>query len=182
MLQPFEMLSYNDQLERLTEAARVALRSYGYQDSDLHAVAYINNAVFEVHTPDKGHFALRLHRPGHKRLEWIKSELVWLAALCRDTLLCVPQPIQSGDAEPLVYASVDGLSEPIVGLALMVITRVALPVYMQGFAPLLALMVTLVVPAVVGVPEITPVPVLTLRPGGSGLALKLVGLLVAVIV
>jgi len=75
-----------------------------------------------------------------------------------------------------------GLSEPIVGLALMVITRVALPVYMQGFAPLLALMVTLVVPAVVGVPEITPVPVLTLRPGGSGLALKLVGLLVAVIV
>ena len=69
MLQPFEMLSYNDQLERLTEAARVALRSYGYQDSDLHAVAYINNAVFEVHTPDKGHFALRLHRPGHKRLE-----------------------------------------------------------------------------------------------------------------
>jgi hypothetical protein len=75
-----------------------------------------------------------------------------------------------------------GLSELMVGLALMVITRVALPVYMQGFVPLLALMVTLVVPAVVGVPEITPVLVLTLRPGGSGLALKLVGLLVAVIV
>jgi hypothetical protein len=75
-----------------------------------------------------------------------------------------------------------GLSEVIVGLALMVITRVALPVYMQGFVPLLAPMVTLVVPAVVGVPEITPVLVLILRPGGSGLALKLVGLLVAVIV
>ena len=75
-----------------------------------------------------------------------------------------------------------GLSELIVGLALMVITRVALPVYMQGFMPLLAPMVTLVVPPVVGVPEITPVLVLTLRPGGSGLALKLVGLLVAVIV
>jgi hypothetical protein len=53
---------------------------------------------------------------------------------------------------------------------------------MQGFVPLLALMVTLVVPAVVGVPEITPVLVLTLSPAGSGLALKLVGLLVAVIV
>jgi hypothetical protein len=75
-----------------------------------------------------------------------------------------------------------GLSEVIVGLALTVITSVALPVYMQGFVPLLALMVTLVVPAAVGVPEIAPVLVLTLSPAGNGLALKLVGLLVAVIV
>jgi hypothetical protein len=74
-----------------------------------------------------------------------------------------------------------GLSELIVGLALIVMTSVAVAV-LQGLAPLLAVMVTLVVPAVVGVPEITPVLVLTLRPGGSGLALKLVGLLVAIIV
>jgi hypothetical protein len=63
-----------------------------------------------------------------------------------------------------------GLMEPIVGLGLMVITSVALPV-LQGLAPLLALMVTLVVPAVVGVPEITPVLVFTLRPAGSPVAL-----------
>jgi hypothetical protein len=74
-----------------------------------------------------------------------------------------------------------GLSELVVGTALIVITRVALAV-LQEPAPLLALMVTLVVPAAVGVPEITPVLVLTLRPAGSGLAVKLVGLLVAVIV
>ena len=43
-------------------------------------------------------------------------------------------------------------------------------------------MVTLVVPVVVGVPEIAPVLVLTLRPAGIGLAVKLVGLLLAVIV
>jgi hypothetical protein len=74
-----------------------------------------------------------------------------------------------------------GLIEPIVGTALIVITRVAVAV-LQGLAPLLAVIVTLVVPAVVGVPEITPVLVFILRPAGSGLALKLVGLLVAVIV
>jgi hypothetical protein len=62
-----------------------------------------------------------------------------------------------------------------------VITSVALAL-LQEVAPLLAVIVTLVVPAVVGVPEITPVLVLTLRPGGSGVALKLVGLLVAEIV
>jgi len=53
---------------------------------------------------------------------------------------------------------------------------------LQGLAPLLAVMVTLVVPAAVGVPEITPVLVFTLRPAGSGVALNVVGLLVAVIV
>jgi hypothetical protein len=74
-----------------------------------------------------------------------------------------------------------GLSELIVGTALIVITRVALAV-LQVPAPLLAVMVTLVVPAAVGVPEITPVLVLTVRPAGRGLAVKLVGLLVAVIV
>ena len=73
-----------------------------------------------------------------------------------------------------------GLSELIVGAALMVITRVAVAA-LQEPAPLLAVIVTLVVPVVVGVPEISPVLVLTLRPAGSGLALKLVGLLVAVI-
>ena len=47
---------------------------------------------------------------------------------------------------------------------------------------MLAVIVTLVVPAVVGVPEIAPVLVLTLRPAASGLALKLFGLLLAVVV
>jgi hypothetical protein len=74
-----------------------------------------------------------------------------------------------------------GLSELIVGLALIVITRVAVAV-LQEPAPLLAVMVTLVVPAAVGVPEITPVLVLMVSPAGSPVALKLVGLLVAVIV
>jgi hypothetical protein len=74
-----------------------------------------------------------------------------------------------------------GLSELIVGAVRIVITNVALAV-LQELAPLLALMVTLGVPAVVGVPEITPVLAFTLRPAGRGLAVKLVGLLVAVIV
>ena len=69
----------------------------------------------------------------------------------------------------------------ITGGVPIVITSVAVAV-LQGVAPLLEVIVTLVVPIVVGVPEITPVLVLILRPAGSGLALKLVGLLVAIIV
>ena len=46
---------------------------------------------------------------------------------------------------------------------------------------LVALKVTLEVPAAVGVPEMSPVTVLIVKPLGSPVALKLVGLLVAVI-
>jgi hypothetical protein len=60
----------------------------------------------------------------------------------------------------------------------MVNVSVALPVP----PALVALMVTLYVPAVVGVPEIDPVAGFTVKPEGSPVALKLVGLLVAVIV
>jgi len=87
----------------------------------------------------------------------------------------------SVNCEPPAVVQV-GLSELTVGTALMVITSVCWALVLQGPAPLLAVMVTFVVPAVVGVPEITPVLVLTLRPAGSGLAVKLVGLLLAVIV
>ena len=47
-------------------------------------------------------------------------------------------------------------------------------------AELLALMVTEKVPLTVGVPEIAPVAVSILRPAGSPVALKLAGLLLAV--
>jgi len=63
-----------------------------------------------------------------------------------------------------------GLIELIVGVVPIVITKVALPV-LQEPAPLLALIVTLNVPVAVGVPEITPVLVLTFRPPGSPVAL-----------
>jgi len=92
----------------------------------------------------------------------------------------VPFTVKVNPAPPAV-AQV-GLSELMVGLALMVITSVCWALVLQGVAPLLAVMVTLVVPAVVGVPEIAPVLVLILRPAGSGFAVKLVGLFVAVIV
>ena len=47
---------------------------------------------------------------------------------------------------------------------------------------LLADIVMVLVPAVVGVPEMTPVAVFTVRPAGSPVALKLVGVFFAVMV
>ena len=63
-------------------------------------------------------------------------------------------------------------------LSVTVITKVTAVLVPPAFV---AVRLTLVVPAAVGVPEIKPVVVLTVTPAGSGLAAKLVGLLLAVI-
>ena len=62
-------------------------------------------------------------------------------------------------------------------IGLIVKLRVLVPVPTE----FVALSATLKVPEEVGVPEINPVVVLTDTPGGSPVASKLVGLLVAVI-
>ena len=76
-----------------------------------------------------------------------------------------------------VPPAVDGLVITGVLAALIVKVNVADPVP----AALVALNVTLEVPAAVGVPEIRPFAVLTESPAGNPVALKLAGLLVAVI-
>jgi hypothetical protein len=63
------------------------------------------------------------------------------------------------------------------GALLIVRLKTAVPVPLVLIAPI----VTLALPAVVGVPEIRPFDVLTASPAGRDVALKLVGLLLAVI-
>ena len=65
----------------------------------------------------------------------------------------------------------------ITGTPVMLRVRVAVPVP----AALVALRVTVEVPAEVGVPEINPLVVLADKPAGKPVAPKLVGLLVAVV-
>jgi hypothetical protein len=78
----------------------------------------------------------------------------------------VPFTVKVNWADPAVAEA--GLIEVVVGTGLLIVNvSVAFPVP----PPLVALMVTVYVPAVVGLPEITPVDVLTDNPGGSPVAL-----------
>jgi hypothetical protein len=129
--------------------------------------------------------AVAIREAGTAAVSWVEETNVVVSAVpfhftVEPETKLVPFTVNVKSGPPA--AAQVGLSELIVGTALIVITSVCWALVLQGVAPLLAVIVTLVVPAAVGVPEITPVLVLTLRPGGSGLALKLVGLLVAVIV
>ena len=83
-------------------------------------------------------------------------------------LLLVPLAMVAGLATKLVITGTGG--------TLTVSTSVAVPVP----PALAALMVTLVVPAAAGVPDMRPLAVFTLKPAGRPAALKLVGPLLAV--
>ena len=77
-----------------------------------------------------------------------------------------PPPDEADEVEP-----------PPLLAALMVMTNVALP----DPGALIAEIVTLLTAAVVGVPEMRPVMVFTVKPEGRPVALKLVGVLLPVI-
>jgi hypothetical protein len=70
-------------------------------------------------------------------------------------------------ATPTVPVALVALVITGVGGGLIVIDNVALPVP----PALVALMVTVKVPEAVGVPEISPVEVFTVKPAGNGVAL-----------
>ena len=79
------------------------------------------------------------------------------------------------DAEPMFSES--KVTVPPLGAGAIVMASDAVPVPPRLFASRF----TLLVPAVVGVPVIVPVDVLTTKPSGSPVALKDVGLFDAVI-
>jgi Ser/Thr protein kinase RdoA (MazF antagonist) len=113
-LQPFATLDYNGQLERLTDAARSVLPHYGLDDARVQPELYVNNAVFRVETSNGKRYALRLHRNGYNRINWIHSELDWLYAIHQETPLCAPVPAASGEGKWLTMAQVEGLDEAVV--------------------------------------------------------------------
>ena len=108
----FDTLSHEQQFARLAAAAETVLPQFGLVDADVTPLMYINNAVFAV-DHRSGQYALRLHRRGHKRAEWIDSEMRWLGDLCDQTDLCVPRPIATQDGALRTQVQVEGLDEPL---------------------------------------------------------------------
>ncbi|MEZ4667127.1 MAG: phosphotransferase [Anaerolineae bacterium] len=108
----FETLTYDEQINELTSAARTCLADYGLEGSTLRLLSYYNNAVFSVHWNEKS-YTLRLHRPGHKRREWIQSELQWLAYLSRQTKFLVPEPIPTSSGSLLAKVRLASIQEPL---------------------------------------------------------------------
>lgn len=107
----FYELSYRGQILRMRNLAKAALVPYRLGDVQLTLLTPIENTTFRVDATSKRQYCLRIHMPGAD-VATIRSELLWLVALRRDTDLVVPEPIMAGDGSLISTATADGVPGP----------------------------------------------------------------------
>jgi Ser/Thr protein kinase RdoA (MazF antagonist) len=117
-MRAFESLNMRGQLGRLRRLAAVALQRYDIPVARLVPLAHEENTTFRVDAETGDRYVVRIHRvdgsPIHapRSEAEVRSELVWLTALRRDTDLAVPQPVATTDGSSLTIAHVGGVPEP----------------------------------------------------------------------
>ncbi len=113
-MRPFYQLTDRGRALRLRRMAITALERY---DLDIERVRLVPNdlhGVFRVDTNDGPKYVLRLSVPGAggPPLDVIRSEMIWLTALSRDTDLWVPHAHVTLDDALVTTVEVEGVPEP----------------------------------------------------------------------
>jgi len=104
----------------MRQLAQAALNAYGLTDARFTFLRQAGNTLFrvneagstsapraELYTP--GQYMLRIHQPGYQTTEAIALELAWLAAMCREGNLPVPEPVSTLDGRLLTQVSIPGI-------------------------------------------------------------------------
>jgi Ser/Thr protein kinase RdoA (MazF antagonist) len=122
-MKPFEELTHLGRIRRIRQAAQAALNDYKLSDAHYKFLRQAGNTLFRVneaspalstkddlYTP--GQYMLRIHQPGYQTSEAIELELAWLAAMCREDNLPVPEPVPTLEGRLLNRVSIPGIPEP----------------------------------------------------------------------
>ncbi len=108
----FQDLTPGGQFRRLRRLAQTALEAFDVQVSSLSPLQHWLNTTFRVETSQGARYALRIHRPGFQAQSMVRSELLWLTAICQETDLHVPEPLLTRDWRLLTTVSMPGVPEP----------------------------------------------------------------------
>ena len=111
-MKPFAALAQAGRTARLRRLALGALASYDLPVVSIRPLSTHFNAVFRVDTAAGERAVLRVNRPGNRSLVDVRSELVWVDALARDTDLTVPAPIRTRDGALATTVAIPGVPEP----------------------------------------------------------------------
>ena len=113
-MKPFAELTYRGRALRLRRMALAALEHYDLAVRRVRLVTNEMNGIFRVDTMDGQKYILRVTDPsGCHDLEEIRSEMMWLAALRRDTDLGVPEPLTTRDGALVTTVEVPGVPEVV---------------------------------------------------------------------
>lgn len=110
-MKPFETLTRAGQLRYLKRLALKALTAYTVQASRLSTLQHEGNTTFRVDSANGERYVLRIHHPTLRTIESVRSEMMWLAALCRETDLVVPEPVQTHDGDLLTVMNITEIPE-----------------------------------------------------------------------
>jgi len=102
----FDELADSEKAERYVRLAEKALAAYGLA-GDLAYVAQGTSVVFRLRAGGAS-FAVRLCAPGRDHVP-LRRELLWLAALGRDTSLSIPEPVLSLTGDLFRPVSMEGV-------------------------------------------------------------------------
>jgi Ser/Thr protein kinase RdoA (MazF antagonist) len=92
--------------------ALVALEHYDLEVARVRLLTNVTNGIFRVDTADGEKHVLRISDPlGCHGLEEIRSEMMWLHALGRDTDLGVPKPLPTAEGALVTTVKVVGVPE-----------------------------------------------------------------------
>lgn len=110
-MKPFYELKRLGRIRRLRALALAALDAYDLPVAGLRLLNDGWNAIFRVDCTDGAKWVLRISRPGMYGPAEVRSEMMWLDALSRDTDLILPAPLHTRDGELLVTRQVEGVPE-----------------------------------------------------------------------
>lgn len=108
-MKPFYDLKPQGRIRRLRALA--GLQEYDLSVAGLRFMSDGWNTVFRVETTGGKKFVLRITRPGKYGQDDVRSEMMWLDALRRDTDLILPAPLRTRDGALFTTAQVDGVPE-----------------------------------------------------------------------
>ncbi len=112
-MKDYSQLTNRGRAMRLRRMALAALQRYDLDVQRVRLVSNDLNGIFRVDTTGGQTLALRVCLPeaGHS-LQEIRSEMIWLEALSRDTDLGVPEPVANRDGALVTTVETDGVPEP----------------------------------------------------------------------
>jgi len=112
-MKDFYELTSRGRALRLRKLALAALERYALDVERVALVSNDMNCIFRVDTSAGQKYILRVCLPqGGHSLKEIRSEMMWLGALRRDTDIGVPQPRVTRDGELVTTVEMAGVPEP----------------------------------------------------------------------
>ena len=113
-MRDFNQLTNRGRALRLRKMALTALERYDLDVARVRLITNDMNGIFRVDTAGGEKHILRIGVPGDggHSLETIRSEMMWLAALRRETGLSVPRPLATRDGALVSTVEVSGVPEP----------------------------------------------------------------------